>query len=86
MIRVILPPQICRSLETDSVEIEASTVRQMLEQLVARFPVLEGKLVNGGKLRSGMAIAVDGTMIGRDHFAQLDAGSEVRFVPGIGGG
>ena len=83
---VILPTALQRQLEIDSIDLEVSDLRHLLRELSRVHPQLEGKLIEKGELRPGLSIAINGTMVGRDYFAELPPDSEVRFVPAIGGG
>lgn len=86
VVHVILPTALQRQLELDPIELEADDVRQLLQKLPRAYPQLEGKLIEQGELRPGLSIAINGTMAGRDYFATLPVGCEVRFVPAISGG
>jgi molybdopterin converting factor small subunit len=72
----------CRALTGGlrSFEVEASTVRDLLHQIEARFPGL------GDLIDQRMAIAIDGTITQDAHGTVLDPHSEVVLLPRIGGG
>ena len=64
----------------ESVEIEASNVRQLIIELDRRFPGI------GAQLRGGSAVAVDGEIIQDALLEPLGPKSEVHFLPSFGGG
>lgn len=72
----------CRALTGGlrSFEVEASTVRELLQRIEARFPGL------GDLIDQRMAIAIDGTITQDAHGAALAPQSEVVLLPKIGGG
>jgi sulfur-carrier protein len=72
----------CRALTGGlrSFEVKASTVRELLHQIEARFPSL------GDLIDQRMAIAIDGTLTQDAHGATLEPNSEVVLLPRIGGG
>ena len=72
----------CRALTGGlrSFEVKASTVRELLHQIEARFPGL------GDLIDQRMAIAIDGTLTQDAHGATLEPNSEVVLLPRIGGG
>ena len=64
----------------ESVEIDASNVRQLIHELDRRFPGI------GAQLRAGTAVAVDGEIIQEALLEPLGPQSEVHFLPSFGGG
>ena len=64
----------------DSVEIEASTIRQLLTILVEQYPRMQAHL------DEGVAIAIEGEIY-RDNWDRvISPGSEVFLIPRIQGG
>ena len=63
-----------------TLEIEATSYRELLRALDARFPGF------AEAIDDRMAIAVDGEIISDPLLEPIPAGSEVHFVPRIGGG
>lgn len=61
-------------------DIEAGTVRELIDALDARFPGL-GEFVD-----RKMAFAIDGVIHQDAWFSPIDAASEVHLIPKIGGG
>lgn len=63
-----------------NLDVEASTVRQLITALDTRFPGL------GDKLSSGTSVAIDGEIIADAMFEPLPAGAEVHFLETLSGG
>jgi molybdopterin converting factor small subunit len=63
----------------DQLEVDAPRVRELIGQLVERFPALAGRLEN-------MAVAIDNQIYHDAPYHGLRADSEVHFLPRIGGG
>ena len=72
----------CRPLTggVSSLEVEARTVRELIEALDAQFPGL------GAFIDTRMAFAIDGVIHQDAWFAVLEPDSEVVLIPKIGGG
>jgi len=72
----------CRALTGGlrSFEVEAATVRDLLQKIEERYPGL------GDLIDQRMAIAIDGTITQDAHGALLEPHSEVVLLPRIGGG
>jgi molybdopterin synthase sulfur carrier subunit len=68
------------------VAIEASTVRQIVEQLEALFPGMAEALVEDGELKPHIAVAVDGEVSVLGLVERVEPDSEVHFIPALGGG
>lgn len=68
------------------VTIEATTVRQIVTGLEARYPGMADALVEDGDLKPHIAVAVDGEVSVRGLLERVDADSEVHFIPALGGG
>lgn len=86
MATVQIPSSLKSLTDRSALEIPATDVRQLLQQLQAEYPELGKRLTDANGLRPGLAVAVDGAMIGRDLLHPLTATSEVRFVPALSGG
>jgi molybdopterin converting factor small subunit len=61
-------------------EVEAETIRELLETLGARHPELAPVLARG------VAVAVDGTIYAGAFLAPIAEGSEVFLLPALAGG
>ncbi len=82
MIRVSFGLDACRTLAggLTSVEVEAHTVRAMIEALDRRFPGM------GETVARRAAIAIDGEIHQDALFEPLGPEAEVYLIPRIGGG
>ena len=64
----------------DRVVIEASSFRELVSALEARFPGLREPI------REGVAVAIDGEIIQEPFLEPIRPSSEVHFLPRISGG
>lgn len=85
---VVWIPSLLRDLTggQDTVTVPGATVRQVIEALDFAFPGIQERLCDGGGLRAGIAVAVDAEMARLGLAQPVPKGSEVHFVPSIGGG
>jgi molybdopterin converting factor small subunit len=70
----------------DRVEARGSTLRQVIETLDADYPGMKDQLIEDGKIRSQLAIAVDGTVVESGLVAPVAEDAEIYVIPAIGGG
>jgi molybdopterin synthase sulfur carrier subunit len=68
------------------VTIEASNVRQIVDELDRLYPGMKERLVDGGQIRSNVAVSIDGEIGRMGLIEKVSQDSEVHFVPAIGGG
>ena len=68
------------------VEVEGSTVREVLEALEARCPGLRARLVEDDRIRAGLAVFIDGANSGRRLRTKVEHKSELYFIEALGGG
>ena len=81
MAKVIFSKALLRFTDgAESVEIDASNVRQLIIELDRRFPGI------GAQLRGGTAVAVDGEILQEALLEPIGPDSEVHFLPSFGGG
>jgi sulfur-carrier protein len=87
MPRVFIPP-LLRPLAggAESVTAEGTTVAEVIESLERQFPGIGRHLREGGSLRAGIAVVVDGDVSPRGVLQRVEAQSEIHFLPAIGGG
>ena len=81
-------PSLMRSLTRgqEQVQVPGETVREVIENLEARFPGISERICEDGRIRPGLAVAIDG-VVGNDGMRQRVAEeSEVHFVTAISGG
>lgn len=62
------------------------TVREVIDDLERRFPGFRAAVTEHGELSPSLAVFVDGEMSGEGLLAAVGDGSEVHFVPALGGG
>jgi len=63
-----------------SIEVEATTIRELITRLIDRYPKLEDHL------EEGIAVAIDGTIFRDNWETPIPEGSEVFLLPRIVGG
>ncbi|GAA4440544.1 MoaD/ThiS family protein [Bremerella cremea] len=87
MATVFIPAQ-WRDLtdQQSRVEIEAPSLRELVDQLDRRFPGIHTRLCQGDAVRPSIQISVDGILTSRNLRTPLTSESEVHFLPAIGGG
>ena len=69
-----------------NVAVDGTTVAQLVEQLEARFPGIRDRLVDQGRLRPNISVAVDGEVLPGGLREAVEPSSEVHFVAAIRGG
>lgn len=69
------------------VQAPGRTVRELVDRLDDRYPGIKAAVVqDDGRLRPGVAVVVDGYVTSLGLFQRIEDGSDVQFVPAIGGG
>ena len=68
------------------VDCQASNMRQVVDQLDQLFPGIKDQLVEKGRIRPNLAVAIDGEVARMGLLEKVGEKSEVHFVPAIGGG
>jgi molybdopterin synthase sulfur carrier subunit len=71
---------------TKEVEVKAANVRQIIDRLEELYPGIKDRLVEGGRIRPNLSVAVDGEVARLGLLEKVGENSEVHFVPAIGGG
>ena len=81
-------PSLLRDLTggNEKVQIAGETVQQIVDGLEARYPGIKARLVEGDRLRPGIAVIVDGEVSRLRLRQRLTENSEVHFLPAISGG
>lgn len=85
---VVWIPPLMRSL-TDGksqVEVEGASVREIVEALDARYPGVAARIIDEGRIRPGLSVAVDGVVGNKGLREPVGPTSEVHFVPAMTGG
>ena len=84
---VFIPTQL-RQLTNgiEQLELDVRNVRQVVEELEARFPGIKQGLCDGDQLSQSIQVCVGQTLSSRGMITKVAADSEVHFLPAIGGG
>lgn len=70
----------------EQVEVAGETVRQIIDELDARFPGIAARLVEENRIRPGISVAVDGLIGNKGLRESVRPDSEVHFIPAMSGG
>ena len=68
------------------VEVEGVTVREVVDNLEVSCPGIRVRLLEEGRLRSNIRVAVDGRISTLGLLERVSETSEVHFVAAVGGG
>ena len=68
------------------VEIEGSSVRQVVNNLEAAYPGFKERLVEDGRIKGNISVAIDGEITPLGMLEKVGENSEVHFLPAIAGG
>ena len=69
-----------------TVEAAGATVREVIEDLERQWPGIRDRLIDGGRLRPNLSVAVDGEVSPLGLREAVEPSSEVHFVAAIKGG
>lgn len=72
--------------EHEHVVVQGSTVKEIINNLDDEFPGIKDRLVDGLKLKPNVSVAVDGQVTTMGLLEKVEDGSEVHFLPALGGG
>jgi molybdopterin synthase sulfur carrier subunit len=70
----------------DQVEVEGTSVGELVEALDLLYPGIKSRLVKENRLRSALVVFVDGLVAHEGLKTKVSPDSEIHFVPGIAGG
>jgi molybdopterin synthase sulfur carrier subunit len=87
-VATVFIPSLMRSLtgDQDTVEVEGATVREIVNNLDAKYPGMKDRLVDKFRIKPNISVAVDGEVTPIGMLEKVGEGSEVHFLPAIGGG
>lgn len=68
------------------IAVEGATVRQVVEALEERYPGFKDRIVAGDRIKTEIAVAVDGEVVAAGLRARVGPESEVHFLPALAGG
>lgn len=85
---VVYIPALLRPLAAgqSSVEVEGSTVAELIDNLDRLWPGIRGRLVEEGRLLPNLCVAIDGEVSPAGLREKVGESSEVHFVAAIKGG
>lgn len=87
MPRVFIPPQLRSLTASESVvSLNGETVRQLVDELEARYPGIRARLCEGDRLRPELSVAVDSRISPLGLLTRVSGESEVHFLPAVSGG
>ena len=87
MARVFIPTMLQPLTQgVKEVNLAATNVRQVVLGLEKRFPGIEQWLLDNGKIKPNLVVAVDGETSSMGLLTKVNQDSEVHFIPAIGGG
>jgi len=66
--------------------VNGTTVGELIDQLELLYPGIKARLVEDDRLRSGLAVFVDGMVRKEGLEFEVNIESEVLFVPAVAGG
>jgi hypothetical protein len=69
-----------------TVEAEGSTVREVIDNLERTWPGIRERLVDEGRMRPNLSVAVDGEITPMGLLEPVTPSSEVHFIAAIKGG
>ena len=81
-------PSMLRPLAGDreTVDVKGSSVREIVEGLMAMYPKMGGRLLDGTHLRSSISVAIDGEISTLGMLDSVEKDSEIHFIHAIAGG
>ena len=70
------------------IDVQGTTVREIIAELEASYPGMKARLVDeeDDKIKTEIAVAVDGEITREGMRRKVDAASEVHFLPAMSGG
>ncbi len=87
MATVIIPAtlrEMCAG--TSKLEVPGSTVGEVLREIDARCPGFYERVVENGRIRPELAVALDGEILSLALHDTVEPNAEIAIVPAIGGG
>lgn len=70
----------------ETVKIAGATVGEVVAALDARFPGMAARLLDRGRIRPHISVAINGVITHRGLHQRIPEPSEIHFVPALGGG
>jgi len=87
-VATVFIPSLMRSMTggLDTVDVEGSTVREIVNHLDALYPGMKDRLMDKFRIKPSISVAVDGEVTPLGILEKVGEDSEVHFLPAIGGG
>ena len=87
MVTVFIPTTLLPlTRNTRSLEVEGSTIGDVVSAVDTRFPGFADAVVEEGSLRPGLAVSINSELATLGILENVPDGAEVHFLPAIGGG
>ena len=68
------------------VSVKGANVRQIIDNLDSMFPGFKNRLVEDGRVKPNISVAIDGEITPLGMIEKVTEDSEVHFLPAISGG
>lgn len=84
----VIVPALLRSLcgGTSKLELEGATLEQLLRAVELRCPGFYDRVVDNGRVRPELAVAINGEMESAQLHDPIAPNAELAIIPAIGGG
>jgi molybdopterin synthase sulfur carrier subunit len=84
----VFVPALMRKLSNEEpvVDVPGNTLREVVNNLDDAYPGMKELIIENGRVRPGLALAVDGVMSATGLMAKVPEDGEVHILPAIGGG
>jgi|TARA_B110000116_G_C16726928_1_gene531856 molybdopterin converting factor small subunit len=84
----IFIPSLMRKLTNDKhiVEIDALSITELINKLDDQYPGMKNQLTEGNLIKDGLSVVINDEISNNPLLEQLVDGTEIHFVPTIGGG
>lgn len=87
MPRIFIPPLLRPLVDgRETIDVEGQSVAEAIDSLDQQFPGVRARLVEGGRLKPGLAAGIGTRVSARGLSSKLAPDDEVHFLPAIGGG
>ena len=68
------------------VNVQGNNIRQVIDNLDAVYPGFKDRLVEDGRVKPNISVAIDGEITPLGMIEKVEDDSEVHFLPAISGG
>ena len=85
---IVAIPSLLRNLTAgeESITVPGTTIREVIDNLEARYPGIKARLCEEDRIKPGIAIYVNGLLTRGSLLERVDTDAEIHFLPAIGGG